>query len=63
MQKPTWWLGNKVYLKHGDCSGIIVGITYMPGCLMYSVSWHDATQGTHYEMELSSQKEIVYKDA
>jgi len=63
MQKPTWWLGNKVYLKHGDSVGVVTGITYVPGAIIYSVSWDDASQGTHYELELSSQREVVYKDA
>ena len=63
MQKPTWVLGDKVYLKCGDGVGVVTGITYVPGAIIYSVTWDDASQGTHYELELSSQREVVYKDA
>ena len=57
--KPTYRLGDTVYLKiRADEPGMVTGILQREGCFMYYVTWAEdpSGEGTHYAMELTDEK-------
>ena len=56
--KSSYKIGQTVYMKVGDQIGLVTGILLEPGAEKYRVSWDDASEGYHYEFELTENKEF-----
>lgn len=61
---PVYSLGDIVYLKVGENSGIVNGIMVCPGhALLYRVTWSGEStfsEGMHYEIELTDEKPLDF---
>lgn len=47
-------LGEVVFLRHGEEKGVVVGVTFIPGSCLYTVTWSDGNRGDHYALELTN---------
>lgn len=56
LPRPTFYFGQRVFLKIGELQGMVRTVLYAPGHVLYGVLWEDAEERYHYEMELSDTK-------
>jgi hypothetical protein len=50
-------LGQRVYLKAGgEFRGTVSGLVIRPTCNVYLVTWQDATERSHFSIELTAEK-------
>lgn len=55
-------IGDIVYLKlNSELAGMITGILFRQGCVQYYVSWGNANETMHYDVELTNQKTFIEK--
>ena len=49
-------IGDEVYHRCGGTDmGIVVGITFRPGAIVYEVQWTRSEIGSHYDLELATE--------
>lgn len=53
---PRFALGELVFHKTDDTPGVIVGLVYRPGGMVYEVTWQGRITESHYECELTTDK-------
>ncbi len=50
-------LGDVVYLKvNAECSGMVTGILFRPQGVRYFITWGNANETSHYDIELTNEK-------
>jgi hypothetical protein len=58
---PLYNLGDTIYHKTSEDMGIIIGIIYRPGTMLYQVVWEGLSTEDHYECELTLEKPTIFK--
>ena len=54
--------GDIVYLKvNPDEAGMITGILFRPHSITYFITWGNANETTHYDVELTKEKAFIKK--
>jgi hypothetical protein len=58
--KLAFAVGASVYLRtrRERLEGLVSGLIVRPGLVKYLVAWGDATEGEHWDFELSEEPEI-----
>lgn len=56
-------LGDTVYLKLNPSEPCMVtGILFRPGHIIYKLTWKNASETNHYDMELTTEKTYSLND-
>lgn len=54
---PRYRFGDMVWHRtSGDDAGIVVGLLYRPGTMLYEVTWAGRATDHHFECELTSER-------
>lgn len=49
-------LGDIVYHRIGDNKGIVTGIVFRPGSVMYLITWQNLDEKWHHDIEFSTDQ-------
>lgn len=49
-------IGDMVYHRTEDQPGVVIGVMYRPGTMLYQVMWQGRMVEDHYECELTSER-------
>lgn len=64
MDSVKFSLGEKVYLVvDPDEQGMVTGILFRPHGVSYCVTWGNADETTHYDIELTAEKRFANESA
>lgn len=62
MDTVKFQLGDIVYLKiRPDDAGMVTGIMFRPGIVIYKVTWSFAGECDHYDLELTTEKQYAHE--
>lgn len=57
LSRPRFNLGQIAHLKvNREEQAMVTGITYRPGSIIYHLTWSDASETSHYEIELTTER-------
>lgn len=53
---PKFNIGDLVYHRTEDLPGVVIGLIYRPGTMVYQVVWQGRMTEDHYEVELTTER-------